>query len=189
PVPALLGTALAPLTWSLGRALGRPGAAAAALFAAVSPSCVYYSRDAIHEMVLVFLTLLLVVALARAIRSERLVDDLLVGGAAGAIIATKETFPLAIGSVLAGMILSGTEARTRLRPKRIAIAMAAALFVAGAVYSHGFTESAGLLSPVQALRIWGARAEAGEGHRKPGWYFRMALGREGAPIGAGASGR
>jgi len=134
----------------------------------------------------VFLTLLLVVALARALRSERLVDDLLAGGAAGAIIATKETFPLAIGSVLAGMILSGTEARALFRPKRIAIAMAAALFVAGAFYSHGFTDPAGLLSPVQAVRIWGARAEAGEGHRKPWWYFLMLLAREEAPIVAAA---
>ena len=56
-VPAILGTLMAPLPWLLRRELGRAGAIAAGVLLAVSPSLVYYSRDNIHEIYLVFLTL------------------------------------------------------------------------------------------------------------------------------------
>ncbi|HKN47049.1 MAG TPA: flippase activity-associated protein Agl23, partial [Candidatus Polarisedimenticolia bacterium] len=88
-VPALLGTALAPLAWCLRGEIGRTGALAAGLLLAFSPSLVYYSRDAIHEIELVFLTLLLAVAVLRALRSGRGVWWTVAGVAAGGIVATK----------------------------------------------------------------------------------------------------
>ncbi len=177
-VPALLGTALIPLVWALRDDIGRAGAAAAALLLAFSPSLVYYSRDDIHEIYFIFLSLALLVALARGRRSGRLPAYVVGGAAAGGLVATKETAPIIFASLLAAAALSRGLDRRMFRPKPLLAFSAAALLLAGALYSRGFTDAAGLLGPVQSLRIWGVRAAAGDGHRKPWWYFLMILARE-----------
>src|SRR5206468_152707 len=105
-VPAILGTLMAPLPWLLRRELGRAGAIAAGVLLAVSPSLVYYSRDNIHEIYLVFLTLALVAAAVRGAASGRKAPVVLAGMAAGGIVATKETACLTFLALAAGLALS-----------------------------------------------------------------------------------
>ena len=64
-IPALLGTLMVLLVWPIYRLgyLGRRGALIAALFLAISPDMVYFSRFLRNDIFVAFFTLLLVVAL------------------------------------------------------------------------------------------------------------------------------
>jgi len=177
-VPALLGTLMAPLPWMLRREFGRHGALASGLLIATSPSLVYYSRDNIHEIYLVFLTLLLITTLVRGLRSGRVAWLLVAGATAGAVLATKETAGLTFLAIAAGFCLS----RGAGLPRPGWAAVAAFGFAAGVVavilYSDLFSEIGGLVRPFQALRLWGARGLHADGHGKPWWYFLGILARD-----------
>jgi uncharacterized protein (TIGR03663 family) len=177
-VPALLGTLMAVLPWGLRREIGRAGAVAAGILLATSPCLVYYSRDNIHEIYLVFLTLLLVVGLVRGLGSPRLGWFVMAGAAAGGLLATKETACLtflALGAGLAGSRRGGLPA-----PRRAALiaCVVAAGAVAVILYSDFFTDMGGLRRPIEALRLWGQRGLRGDGHAKPWSYFLGILRRE-----------
>jgi uncharacterized protein (TIGR03663 family) len=184
-IPALLGGALAPLCWSLRRILGRDAAATGAILLAVSPALVYYARDAIHETYLVFLTLAMVAAAARALETRRLPAAALAGLAAGGVVATKETFvivfaALAVGAAAAAPARRKREAgdpEGRVVPLLL-LATAVALIVVAAFYTRGFREPAGIEGPIESVRSWGGRAVGGDGHTKPWWYFLSLLARE-----------
>jgi uncharacterized protein (TIGR03663 family) len=84
------------------RWLGDVAALAAALFLAVSPGMVFYSRYFIHEMLLVAATLGVVVAAQRFAETRRLGDLLAAATWAAWMFATKETaLPTAIVLVVA----------------------------------------------------------------------------------------
>ena len=180
-VPAVLGSLMAPLAWSLRDDLGRSSAAGAALFIAWSPALVYYSRDNIHEIYFVFFTLGLMVALARATREGSWTWPLLAGAAAGCLLATKETAPLTLAAIGSGG-LAGVGSAGAISRRRLAVIAAAALIVAAAFYSGGFRHLEDLSGPFRALRPWSARALGGEGHTKPWWYFGDLLARSEAPV-------
>jgi len=176
--PALLGVLLAVLPWFLRRELGRAGATAAGILLAVSPSMVYYSRDNIHEIYLVFLTLVLLAALIRGAASGRPPLFILAGAAAGGMIATKETAGLTFTSIGLGLLASrGAGLRRPDRAGRLAFATSMVL-VAVAFYSDLFTNPAALLRPLEALRLWSERGVRADGHGKPWWYYASLLGRE-----------
>src|SRR5947208_15319508 len=61
-VPALFGIGIVWLVFYLRRSIGTFGSLAAALLMAVSPGCVFFSRYFIHEILFVFFTLALMVA-------------------------------------------------------------------------------------------------------------------------------
>lgn len=174
-VPAILGAAMAPLAWMLRQELGRAGAAAAGVLLAVSPSLVYYSRDNIHETYLVFFTLLCVVGAARGLASSRPGWYLLAGLAAGAMAATKETAVFAIAALLLGGVVAVGSGGSRPRATHILIMLLGASVLAGALYTDLGADPRGLVGPIQAVRLWGARAVRPEGHDKPWFYFLKVL--------------
>ena len=90
-VPAFFGVGVLLLVPALRRQIGRSGAVAALLLAAVSPGLIFFSRDVIHEMLLVFFTLAFVICALRWWESGR--SRFLTGAAAMAALmfATKET--------------------------------------------------------------------------------------------------
>ncbi len=185
-VPALLGTLMAPLCWMLRRETGRLGALVSGLLIATSPSLVYYSRDNIHEIYLVFLTLLLIVTLARGLRSGRVAWLLLAGATAGALVATKETAGLTFLAIGAGLFLARGLGLPRPRGLAVCAFVLAAAAVAIVLYSDLFSEMSGLLRPIQALRLWGERGLHADGHGKPWWYFLRLLARDEAAVAVGA---
>jgi hypothetical protein len=98
-VPVLFGTGLVLLLLLVRDGLGRPEAAWAAVFTAVSPSLVYYSRYYIQEMLLVFFTFLVLAAAWRYKRTRGLGWALLAGAALGLMHGTKETCVLAYAAM------------------------------------------------------------------------------------------
>src|SRR5271165_4104849 len=72
-VTVIFGLGLIPLLPLLTDGLGRKAVVWAAFFTAVSPAMVFYSRYYIHEMLLVFFTLLAITAVWRYTRSRKLV--------------------------------------------------------------------------------------------------------------------
>ena len=99
--------------------LGSAGAAIAALLAAISPAMVFYSRYYIHEIPLVFFTFGALLAAGRYRRAPGAAPALLAGACAGLMIATKETAPLALGSMLVALALTrlGRAAARRAGPR------------------------------------------------------------------------
>ncbi len=95
-VPLAFGLGLILLLPLLRDALGRGGVLGAGLFTALSPAFVYYSRYYIHELLLVFFTLLFVAAAWRFWKSGTIAWAILSGAALGAMHATKETFVFAL---------------------------------------------------------------------------------------------
>lgn len=181
-VPAVLGTLMAPLAWSLRSAIGRPAAGAAGLLIAWSPAFVYYSRDNIHEIYFVFLTLGLVVAMVLAARDRSWVWAVMAGAAAGGLLATKETAPLVLVAIGCGWLASGASRGVAFPGTRLAVIAATALVIAVAFYAGGFRTPQDLAGPARALRPWVARALGGEGHSKPWWYFLQLVASVEAPI-------
>jgi uncharacterized protein (TIGR03663 family) len=100
-VTVAFGIALILLLPLLADGLGSTATALAAIFAAVSPAMVFYSRYYIHEMLLVFFTLLTLTASWRYWRSRKMGWAVLAGAGLGLMFATKETFVLSIGAMLA----------------------------------------------------------------------------------------
>jgi len=177
-VPALLGTLMAALPWCLRREMGRTGAVAAGLFLATSPSLVWYSRDNIHEIYLVFLTLLLVVGLVRGLAPGRDAWLVVAGAALGGMLATKETAALTVCALLLGVVASRGGGLAAPRRSVLVAALLVAALVAIAPYTDFFVEPGGLRRPFEAMAIWGGRGFSGDGHRKPWWYFLRILARE-----------
>lgn len=176
--PALLGTLMVALPWCLRREIGRAGAVAASVLMATSPSLVFYSRDNIHEIYLVFLTLLLLVGLVRGLASPGGAWLGVAGAALGGMLATKETAVLSLGAIVVGLVLSrrGGLAVPRRGPLAGGLLIAAAIAIA--LYTGFFADPGGLRRPFEALAIWGGRGFSGDGHRKAWWYFLSILGRE-----------
>src|SRR6185503_17033528 len=97
--PVAFGAGLILLLLLVADALGRPAIAWAAVFTAVSPAMVFYSRYFIHEMVLVFFTALTLGAGWRWFQTRLARWAVVAGVGAGLMVATKETFVLALGAM------------------------------------------------------------------------------------------
>jgi len=95
-VPALLGTLLIPLTYVIHRLgyLTKPQTLLAALFIAISPDMVYFSRFLRNDIFIIFLTLALLVCLLLYIERGQLRYALLAGLVSGLGIACKENMPI-----------------------------------------------------------------------------------------------
>jgi uncharacterized protein (TIGR03663 family) len=91
-VTALFGIGVVWLLLCLRRQLGTFGAVSAAALAAVSPGLVFFSRYFIHEILFVFFTLGVVVAILRFRESRRPRDLILAALSAALMGATKETW-------------------------------------------------------------------------------------------------
>ena len=177
-VPALLGTSLATLPCLLRREMGRAGSLAAGVLLAVSPSLVYYSRDNIHEIYLVTLTLCLVTATVRGVTTGGTGDFVAGGVAAGAMLATKETACLTFLALLAGLLVSKGAGLERPRRAVVLAFVGTALVVSVLFYSDFLTEPRALVRPLQAIRLWGERGVRADGHGKPWWYYLGILARD-----------
>src|ERR1051326_2098843 len=94
--PVAFGVGLILLLLLFADGLGRQALAWAAIFIAVSPAMVFYSRYFIHEMLLVFFTALTLGAGWRYTQTRSAGWAGLAGAGLGLMYATKETFVLAV---------------------------------------------------------------------------------------------
>jgi len=95
-VPALLGFLLIPLVWCIHRLgyLDRKQTLLAALFLAVSPDMVYFSRFLRHDIFMLFFTLLLVVAILAYFSRGQTKYAILAAVATAGSLACKEEMPV-----------------------------------------------------------------------------------------------
>ena len=97
-LPALFGTLLIPLLYPIYRLgyLDQKQTLVAALFLAVSPSMVYFSRFLRNDIYIAFFTLALLVALLYYFERGQMRYALLAGAAAGLGMSTKENMPIVL---------------------------------------------------------------------------------------------
>ncbi len=88
----------------LGDGLGRTATLWTAIFIAVSPAMVFYSRYFIHEMLLVFFTMFTLTTGWRYVQSRKAVWAALTGAGVGLMFATKETFVLSIAAMCFALV-------------------------------------------------------------------------------------
>jgi uncharacterized protein (TIGR03663 family) len=105
-VPVVFGAGLILLLWLLADGLGRAGTLFAGILTAISPAMVFYSRYFIHEMLLVFFTLLLIAAGWRYVRKPHAGWAVLGGAALGLSYTTKETFVISLAALAGAGLLT-----------------------------------------------------------------------------------
>ena len=112
-VPALFGIAMVALLLSLRKQVGNIGVLTAAALVAVSPGAVYFSRDFIHEALLVFFTLAVPVAILRYHDTQKPSYLMLASSAAALMFATKETAAISAGVLLVALLATLFWSRSR----------------------------------------------------------------------------
>jgi uncharacterized protein (TIGR03663 family) len=187
-VPAAFGTLLV-LAHLLARpTLGLGGALWAALFAAISPAMVYYSRYYIHEMLLVAWSFGALLAAAAWLRRPSARSAAAAGFCAGLMLATKETAVIALGALFAalavafpsdgGDVAHPNAGRGRwpwpLVARHLGLAAAVSLAVAALFFSSLLQRPAGLLDPLRAIQPYLERASQPSIHEHP-WHYYLAL--------------
>ncbi len=177
-VPLLFGVGLILLLFAAGDALDRTESAWAALFTAVSPFMVYFSRYYIMEMLFVFFTFALLLAVWRYWRTGKLMWAALAGVCMGLMHATKETcvitwFSLAVALIVAQAgRLCGEQVRRR-DACATALAVAVAIAVSVICFSVFFTDWRGVPQSVLTYLNYAKRGQ-GSGHEHS-WYYYLEL--------------
>ena len=163
--------------------LGRNGVIWAAIFTAVSPALVFYSRYFIHEMLLVFFTLVALAAGWRYWRSRKLVWALVTGAGLGLMAATKETFVITLAAAALALalnqvwnrVLDASGAPVKAAPLNLGH-MAAGLGVCAGValllFSSFLSNASGPLDAIRTYLPWIHRAAGESPHIHP-WYFYL----------------
>jgi len=192
-VTVAFGVGLILLLLLLSEGLGRTATAWAAVLIAVSPAMVFYSRYFIHEMLLVFFTLLTLVAGWRYARSRKVGWAALAGAAIGLMFATKETFVLTLAAWFVALLATriwnqwrrrrvGLAAKSATpRPPRerwtpgardVGVALAAGSLVWLLFFSSFFTNWRGLIDSIETYLPWLSRAGGASPHIHP-WHFYL----------------
>src|SRR5437762_7335610 len=97
--PVVSGVGLILLLLLFADGLGRQSVAWAAIFTAISPAMVFYSRYFIHEMLLLLFTALTMGAGWRYAQSRSARWAVLTGAGLGLMFATKETFVITVAAM------------------------------------------------------------------------------------------
>ena len=182
-VPVVFGTLLVLLLLPLGDGLGRVAAVFAALFMAVSPAMVFYSRYFIHEMLLVCFTAGAIVCGYRYLKRPGMLWPLLAGVCLGLMHATKETFVIALGAMGAALLVMLCARRQggrwlgdlkRLSPVHCAVMLLAAGAVSVTFFSSFFSNAKGVVDSVLTYSTYLDRAGQTGLHEHP-WHYYLGL--------------
>lgn len=180
-VPLLSGLGLIPLLWFVRDGLGRVGAGWAACLTAFSPAMVFYSRDYIHETLLVVCTFAFMVSVWRYVQSRHWTGAVGMGLAAGLMYATKETFVLnlfALGGAGGWVWLRHRpfSAPPRAGLRRVGghglLAIAVGSGVALLFFSSFGQNPSGPMDSVRTYFPWLTRAAGETDHVHP-WFFYL----------------
>ena len=151
-----------------------------ALFIAISPAMVFYSRYFIHEMLLIFFTALALGAGCRYLQTRSPFWATMTGVGIGLMCTTKETFVLSLAAMTLAAI--ATAWWTLPRPvsfrglfalvplNHFVCAFTATFIIWLLLFSSFFTNFRGLLDSVLTYFPWLKRAAGESPHIHP-WYF------------------
>jgi len=180
----LFGVALIPLLWMIRDALGKSATRWAAWLTALSPSLVFFSRDYIHEMLLVAVTFLLIACLWRYACKPHWKWALAAGVAVGLMHATKETFVLNLAAmgIACGLLRlwpgKETDAEREGRRRFLAhglLMVGAWALVALVLFSSFGSNASGPLDSVRSYLPWLNRAGGESPHIHPWWFYAERL--------------
>jgi len=180
-VPVFFGLGLIVLillVWDIG-----PGpAAVSAIFTAVSPAMVFYSRYYIQETLLVFFALALIGAAYRFLLGGRSLWSVVAGICAGLMFATKETWLISAGAMgialLAVLVLRRSVVG---RPeigryvRGIGLGLLSGTVVAVLFFSSFLTHWEGVRDSLLAYQTYVGRAAEETRHGHPWYYFLQIL--------------
>lgn len=166
----------------LADGLGRPAIVCAAFLTALSPAMVYFSRYYIHEMLLVFFTLMFAAGAWRYVQKPSPGWLVMAGAGLGLMAATKETFVIELAAMTGAVVATiawtrwmdgvALEWRRWLRPAILVPFIAVALVAAMLFFSSFFTNARGPLDSVLTYLPWVHRAGGASPHLHP-WYFYL----------------
>ena len=188
-VTVAFGVGLILLLLLVADGLGPVATAGAAIFLAVSPAMVFYSRYFIHEMLLVFFTLLTLAAGWRYTQSRHAGWAALTGAGVGLMFATKETFVLTLAAMafalgatwfwnnwqarrLGGAAASAPRSGWMPAPRHALLALVVMGGVWLVLFSSFFTNANGLVDSVKTYLPWLQRAGGASPHIHP-WNFYL----------------
>lgn len=174
----LLSAAMVPMAWALRDRIGARAASLSAWMLALSPSLVYFGRDAIHESTLAAASLGALVFALRWLRSRGGRDALWAGLCVGAMATTKETFAITIGAWgVGGAAAWAVGARATIPDRRSLgrFALGFGLLFVPLYAGFGFHPE-GLTEAFEAFLRWGDRGLEGAGHSAPWWRWPAWLG-------------
>ena len=186
-VTVAFGVGLLLLLLLLRDALGRSGTIWAATLLAVSPAMVFYSRYFIHEMLLVFFTLLTIAAGWRYSQSRKPIWAALTGAGVGLMFATKETFVLSVAALCFALLATRIWNRWRAErsqdetesiptvkwtpaPSHLVLALATGATIWLVFFNSFFTNAAGPGDSLATYLPWLNRAGGASPHIHP-WHF------------------
>jgi len=178
-LPALFGVAMIPLLLGLRGALSFGALALAALFIAVSPAMVFYSRFYIQEMLLVFFMLAAIVSGWRYLVRPSTGRAVLTGAFIGLMFATKETSVLAYTAAAVALLVVGLSDRSaarellsRIKWRHLGWALLAGFGIASLLFTSFLTHPSGLVDVVKSFEIYLSRGLGNSLHIHP-WYFYL----------------
>jgi uncharacterized protein (TIGR03663 family) len=183
-VPVFFGILLVLMPLLLTDGLGKPAAVLAALFTAVSPAMVFYSRYYIHEMLLVCFTFGVIICGYRYTRSKNIAWAVLTGLFCGLMYATKETCIIAFACMFLAFLLTSVIRRQQgttwnikkeIIPVHIIAAVASAVIISVLFYSSFFTNPTGVLDSFRAYSTYFGRAGRDVSHVHPSYYYLKML--------------
>ncbi len=181
-VPACFGAGTILLLLVFLPLAGRQTIAWAALFLAVSPVMVYFSRFYIQETLLVFFLVGFIASVWRCIRRPAWTWAAAAGLAAGLMYATKETSVIAFGCAAAALPMTflsqrrvGVRAPVGLRWSHGLLGAAAALFVSVLLFSSFFQNPRGFVDSILSFKVYFVRAGEGGFHIHPWSYYLQLL--------------
>lgn len=182
-VPVIFGTLLILFLLPVGEGLGRMAAVFAALFMAVSPAMVFYSRYFIHEMLLVCFTAGAIACGYRYLKTPVALWALLAGVCLGLMHATKETFVIALGAMGGALLVllcfrrhggQWVDDIKRIKPAHCAVLLLAATAVSVTFFSSFFSNAKGVADSVQTYTTYLDRAGQTGVHEHP-WHYYIGL--------------
>jgi uncharacterized protein (TIGR03663 family) len=164
-VPAVFGLLVVLISFLIGRRVSREAGLLAAFFAALSRGMVYFSRDYIPEMLLVFFSAALLYSLIRYSDHGNPLWAAASGASAGLMFATKETAVLS----LAAAAVAAVALRPRVGAKAALAAAAAACLILVAFYGPS-----GAAAALRSPAIYAGKALHAGGHAQP-WYAYLKV--------------
>lgn len=167
-------------------ALGRGAVAVAAVFTALSPMMVFYSRYWIHEQLLVLFTFLAFAAGWNFLKKQTWQWALLLGVALGLMHATKETFIFVIAAAGGSLVLNRVWAsfadagkpafQASIPLNKFAVVLLVWTFVWAALFSSFFTNWAGLPDSLLTYKAWLSQSGGHSDHAHEwSFYFERLL--------------
>jgi uncharacterized protein (TIGR03663 family) len=183
-VPALAGILMLLLIPLLAMSAGWRIVLTALFLLAASPPLIYYSRYYIHETLLVFFNLSLLIFLFRYWHSGKAGWIFAAGLAGGLMVATKSTWIIIVAAQAAALVLTvyvfrirvtgGAFRRLAIRPLHILIFFASAGVVSAVLHSSFFGNPAGIADSITTYGEYFRRAGPDGIHIHP-WHYYFGI--------------